>query len=297
VRRVACAALVVLFPVSTGAAEDRLAEPLRTLIKGAGDKAVVAVAVHDLETGRGVSLRADESIHPASTMKVPVMMEVYRQAAEGTLSLDDKLPLRNEFTSIADGSKYALDPKDDSERSLYKRVGEEVTVGELVRLMITESSNLATNLLIDRVQPGRVTDFVRRLGTNEVVVLRGVEDTPAFARGLNNKTTARGLALVLRRLAERKVVSEAASAEMLEVLRGQKFNEGIPAGLPAGTPVAHKTGSIAAGYHDAAVVEPPGRKPYVLVVLTRGIADEKHAHKLVAEIARAVHEDLTRPGR
>src|SRR5204863_6518049 len=137
-----------------------------------------------------------------------------------------------------------LDPKDDSELTLYKRGGEEVTVRELVRLMITESSNLATNLLVDRVTPARASEFMRRLGTGEVVVLRGVEDKPAYARGLNNRTTARGLMLILRRLAERDVVSRGASDAMLGVLRAQKFKEGIPAGLPAGVSVAHKTGSF-----------------------------------------------------
>jgi beta-lactamase class A len=130
---------------------------------------------------------------------------------------------------------------------------------------------------------------MRALGAGEVVVLRGVEDGPAYARGMNNRATAGGLMRILRRLAERGVVSQAASDSMLGILRGQKFNEGIPAGLPVGVPVAHKTGSFKGVYHDAAIVEPPGRAPYVLVVLTRGIPDENRAHKLVADITRVVH--------
>jgi beta-lactamase class A len=120
-------------------------------------------------------------------------------------------------------------------------------------------------------------------------VLRGVEDDKAYAKGLNNEATARGLMTILRRLAERRVVSAKASEEMLEVLRAQKFNEGIPAGLPAGVPVAHKTGSFSGVYHDSAIVEPPGRKPFVLVVLTRGIKEEKRAHALVAKVSRAAY--------
>jgi beta-lactamase class A len=289
-------ALAVAFAVGASlratAAEDILNDALRALIREAGAEAHVAVAFHDLESGHEAVINADEPFHPASTIKVPVMMEVYRQFAAGTLSPSDKLPVRNEFTSIADGTKYTLDPKDDSELSLYKRIGEDATIDGLVRLMITESSNLATNLLVDRVKPGRVTDLMRRLGADGVVLLRGVEDRPAYARGMNNQATARGLALILRRLAEGKVVSQEASDAMLGVLRDQKFNEGIPAGLPKGVPVAHKTGSFAGVYHDVAVVEPAGRKPYVLVVLTRGIADEARAHRLVSEIARAVHGHL-----
>jgi beta-lactamase class A len=270
---------------------DRLRDRVEAILAPLDPGVTVAVAFRDLESGREYLVRPDLPIHPASTMKVPVMMEVYRQADAGKLSLDDRLPIRNSFASIADGSPYSLDPKDDSELTLYERVGQEATVRELVRLMITESSNLATNLLIERVSAASTTAFMESLGAGSVRVLRGVEDDKAYARGMNNVATARGLMTILVRLAERSVVSEEASDEMLGVLRGQKFREGIPAGLPPGTSVAHKTGSFRGVYHDIAVVEPPGRKPFVLVVLTRGIDDEAAAHRLVAEIARAAFEE------
>ena len=274
------------------------AESLKTRIEARiaplGDKVVVEVAFRDLETGETCLIRADEPIHPASTMKVPVMLEVYRRANEGTLKLDDRLKIKDTFASLVDGSPFTLDPKDDSELTLYKRVGEEATIRELVRLMITESSNLATNLLVERVMPASTTAFMKALGADGLKVLRGVEDNKAYARGLNNVATARGLMTVLSRIAEGSAVSKAASDEMLNVLRAQKFNEGIPAGLPEGVKVAHKTGSFKACYHDAGVVEVPGRKPFVLVVLTRGIEDEPAAHKLVAEIARISYDHATR---
>ena len=250
----------------------------------------MAVAYWNLADGEQVFIKGDERIHPASTMKVPVMMEVFRQAEEGTLALDGRIRLKNDFESIADGSRFALKVADDSELTLYRHLGEERTVRELVRLMITESSNLATNLLIERVTAARVSELMRSMGAGDVRVLRGVEDNRAFERGLNNETTARGLATILRQLAARRVVSVKASEEMLAILRDQKFNEGIPAGLPAGVPVAHKTGSITAIAHDAAIVEPRGRSPYVLVVLTRGIKDPAKAHELIARVSRAVYE-------
>ena len=225
-------------------------------------------------------------------MKVPVMLEVYRQAREGRLSLDERLPVKNEFKSIADGSTFSVSPADDSEQTLYRKVGSTETVRELLRLMITESSNLATDIVIERVSPARVTELMRRMGARDIKVVRGVEDGKAFERGLNNTTTARDLLILLRAVAEGRAVSPAASKEMNEILLAQKFNEGIPAGLPAGTPVAHKTGSITKIEHDAGIVYVPGRKPYVLVVLVRGIAEEARAHKLIADISRAVYEDL-----
>ena len=263
------------------------------LIAPFGDRAIVEVAYRDLETGATCLIRADEPIHPASTMKIPVMLEVYRQAEAGKLGLDDRIAIKTTFPSLVDGSTFTLDPKDDSELTLYRRIGEGLTIRELVRLMITESSNVATNLLVEKVTPDSTTAFMKDLGAESLKVLRGVEDGKAYAQGRNNVATARGLMTVLGRLAEGSAVSKAASAEMLGVLRGQKFNEGIPAGMPKGTVVAHKTGSFQGVYHDAGVVEVPGRKPFVLVVLTRGIPDEKAAHRLVADIARSAYEHAT----
>ena len=281
--------------LTAGPADDAsLKARFEALVAPMGDKVVVEVAFRDLETGETCLIRADEPIHPASTMKVPVLLEVYRQAREGKLALDDRLKVKDTFPSLVDGGPFTLDPRDDSESALYQRVGEEATIRELVRLMITESSNLATNLLVEKVTPASATAFMKELGADGLKVLRGVEDNKAYARGLNNVGTARGLMTVLTRLAEGSAVSKAASEEMLAVLRAQKFNEGIPAGLPKGVAVAHKTGSFKACYHDAGVVELAGRKPFVLVVLTRGIEDEAAAHRLVAEIARASHDHATR---
>ena len=148
-----------------------------------GDKAIVEVAFRDLETGETCLIRADEPIHPASTMKVPVMLEVYRQAAEGKFSLDDRVAIKNSFASLVDGSPFALDPKDDSEFTLYKRIGEEVTVRELVRMMITESSNVATNILVEKVSPASTTRFMKELGADGVKVLRGSRTTRPTRKG------------------------------------------------------------------------------------------------------------------
>lgn len=251
----------------------------------------VAVAYYDLGTGRELLINPDENFHAASTMKVPVMMEIYRQAAAGKLSLDARIPIKNDFTSIVDASHYSLAADSDSESSLYSRIGQTETIRELMRLMITVSSNFAANLLIERVTPERVMDLMRSIGANNIRVLRGVEDGKAFEKGLNNTTTARDLMIILRRLAERRAVSEKASDEMIKIMLDQKFNEGIPAGVPKNVGVSHKTGSITKINHDAAIVYPPNRKPYVLVVLERGIEDEKLAHKLIADISSVVYQD------
>ena len=265
-----------------------LPEKIDELVRASGAE-TVAVAYYDLATGKELSINPDVSFHAASTMKVPVMMEIFRQAAAGKLSIDQRIWVKNDFTSIVDGSHYSLTPDSDSDQSLYTKAGQTVTIRELMRLMITVSSNLATNLLIERVTPERVMDLMHTIGAEHIRVLRGVEDGKAFQQGLNNTTTARDLMIILRRIAERRAVSAKASADMIKIMLDQKFNEGIPAGLPQKARVSHKTGSITRINHDAAIVYPPGRKPYVLVVLTRGIEDEKLAHQLIADISRMIY--------
>lgn len=267
-----------------------LRRAIEALIRDSG-AADVGVAYRDLATGEELLVHGDATFHAASTMKVPVLMELYRQAGAGTLSLDDRMAVKIQFASIVDGSPYTLKAEDDSETSLYRRVGERLTIRELARLMITESSNVATNMLIERITAARTCELMERLGTKDIHVLRGVEDGRAYARGMNNTTTARALMIILTRLAGREVVSRSASDEMLAILRAQKFAEGIPAGVPAdrGVKVAHKTGWFPGVYHDAAIVEPPRGKPFVLVVLTRGIKDDRRAHRLVADITRLVY--------
>jgi beta-lactamase class A len=251
--------------------------------------AQVGVAYVDLASGDTLFLNADTSFHAASTMKIPVMIELFRRATTGSFRMNQGLLLVNQFGSIVDGSPYALDVNSDSDSTLYHRIGERVPVDTLLRLMIVRSSNLATNTLITLVGADEVTRTMRSLGAQRIQVLRGVEDGKAFEKGLNNTTTARDLAIILRAIEDGSAASQVSTREMLGILLAQEFNEKIPAGLPPGTRVAHKTGEITAVSHDAAIVYPPGRQPYVLVVLTRGITDGTKSSRLIADISSMVY--------
>ncbi len=257
--------------------------------------AVVGVAFHDLESGSSIDLRADERFHAASTMKVPVMIELFRRVDTGALRLDQGIPLVNHFVSIADGSSYALNPADDSDSLAYTLVGTRVAVRDLVEHMITRSSNLATNALIELVGAKNANAAAHQLGASNIKVLRGVEDTPAFRAGMNNTTTAHDLAALLEAIETGRAASRASCDTMRAILSRQEFNDEIPAGLPPGTKVAHKTGWITGVLHDAAIVYPPNRKPYVLVVLTRDIPDEKVARSLIADVSRIIWTGTVTP--
>jgi len=251
--------------------------------------AVVGVAFRDLETGDTLFVNADDSFHAASTMKVPVMIELFRRIDSHALRLDQGILLINQFGSIVDGSPYALDPASDSDSSAYTLTGTRVTVRELLDRMITRSSNLATNALIELVTASSANATAHALGATNIRVLRGVEDGKAFQANLNNTTTARDLAVLLDAIETGKAASRSSCDAMRDVLLRQEFNEEIPAGLPTGVKVAHKTGWITGVRHDAAIVYPTGRKPYVLVVLTRQIADDKLARQLIVDISRLVY--------
>ena len=250
----------------------------------------VAVYFRTLDGKAQWSVRADDVFHAASTMKIPVMIELFHQVQEGKVKLTDTLLIKNEFHSIVDGSPYTLNASDDSEGELYKGEGQKRTLRELCELMITVSSNLATNLLIEKLGVENIRAEVHMLGADGMNVKRGVEDGKAFEKGLNNTTTARGLGILLQAIAEGKAVDAASSNEMVAILQWQKFNEGIPAGLPKGTPVAHKTGEITKIHHDAAIVF--AKRPFILVILVRGLAEKLDSAALMAGISKSLYQAI-----
>ena len=265
---------------------DAAKQQLDRLIAASG--AEVAVAYTPLQAGAPqILIDVDKTFHAASTMKVPVMIEAFRQSEAGTLPLDTPIPVTNTFKSIVDGSPYEMSATEDSDGEVYKAIGKTMTMRELVTASIIVSSNLATNILIEKLGAENVRKTVAALGGEGMVVLRGVEDQKAFDKGLNNATTARALMVLLEKIARGEAVSRTASRGMADILRMQQFNDGIPAGIPEGVPVGHKTGSITRISHDAAIVY--ADKPYVLVVLTRGIADGKKSSALIADISRVIY--------
>ncbi|HTS90294.1 MAG TPA: serine hydrolase [Gemmatimonadales bacterium] len=285
-------ALAALAPLGLTAQIASLERELQARIQQ--DTAEVAVAYLDPVTRDTLFINGLRRYHAASTMKLPVLIELARRVDMGELRWDSPLTVHNEFQSIVDGSSYRLDPADDADSSLYDEEGHSIALSRLARLMIARSSNLATNLVVDRLGAARINATAHALGADSISVLRGVEDGKAFAAGLNNTTTARDLALLLDAIAGRRAASPAQCDVMVGDLLAQEFNDGIPAGLPAGTRVAHKTGDITAVAHDAAIVYPTGRRPYVLVILTRGYGERANAARLMADLSRLVYNWATR---
>ena len=250
----------------------------------------VGISLNDLETGFRWGLNEEDSFHAASTMKVCVLVELFRQAESGLLSLSDEVRVENRFASIADGSTYSVGVEDDSAPELHALIGQKSTLINLAIPMITRSSNLATNILVERLGAKQVTATMEQLGCHGLNVLRGVEDGKAYRLGLNNTVCAGGLTKLMTSLALGTAVSENASGQMVDILSAQEHKKCIPAGVPSGVRCANKTGWNTGICHDTSIVFPPGRQPYILTVLTSGLNEATDGPELIRAISRCVYE-------
>ena len=247
------------------------------------------VAFKDLQTNQTLFINEKENFHAASTMKTPVMIEVFKQAKAGKFKMTDSILVKNEFRSIVDGSPFSLNIGDDSADGMYQKIGTKMTIYNLTYQMIIVSSNLATNILIDLIDAKNANATMRKMGAKDIQVLRGVEDTKAFQKGLNNSVTAYDLMLIFEQIARKKVVSKKASESMTQILFDQKFNDMIPARLPKEIKVAHKTGSITGVQHDSGIVFLPDGRKYVLVVLSKKLTNAKAGIKVLAEVSEMIY--------
>jgi len=281
-----CLIIVVLFS-SCGKKQDISKQLTDTLSQAKGN---FAVAFKDLQTGEEILINEHRLFHAASTMKTPVMIEMYKQAQAGKFSMQDSILIKTEFKSIVD-STFTLSPESDSEQELYTFAGKKRPISELVYKMIILSSNLATNILIELVDAKSVTQTMRDLGANDLQVLRGVEDNKAFRAGLNNKVTAYDLMLLFQAISEKKVVG---ADEMINILLDQKFNEIIPARLPKDVKVAHKTGWITGLHHDSALIMLPDGRKYVLILLSDSLEDEDAGVRQMATASKMIYDYVNR---
>jgi beta-lactamase class A len=242
---------------------------------------------------RPLLINGHTTVHAASTMKVPVMIEVYRQAHEGRFDLDDRIRVDNVFRGLVDGQPYTLSPETDSDEALYDHLGERYPIRTLVRRMIAASSNLATNVLLELVGAEQVTRTMHDYGAEGLRVRRGVEDLTAHRQGLDNETSAHDLLMVFERIARRQAVSKTAANEMIDILGQQKHNDMIPARLPNPVTVAHKTGWITGVRHDGGIVFVPNGPSYVLVLLSQNLTEADAVTEAFAQVSRMVFDAVT----
>lgn len=282
---------------ATSSRERALRHQIEKIEKESGAKAV-AVALRDAETGLELHYHADRWFHAASTIKVPILLGAFAAIDRGELLPHSRVHVRNRFLSIVENIPFRVESGRDSNSAVHNAIGKMMRVDELAYHMITTSSNLATNLLLGVIGPEAVNHTLKELNLDKGIELRrGVEDELAFEKRINNMVTADGLLRILTMLAEGKAFSPALSRRMMDILHGQEFNQGIPARLPKGARVAHKTGEISTVAHDAGVVYLPKRKPYVLVILTEWDIGVAGRSRTIAAISHTIYEFLTQGPR
>ena len=256
-----------------------------------------AVAVKDISAGQEFLMNAHESFHAASTMKTALLIETFKQASEHRFSLSDSIVIHNDFKSIVDGSIYSMDSANDGEKDLYEKIGSKLPIENVLYRMITKSSNFSTNLIVELIGAKNANNTMHALGAKDIQVLRGVEDAKAFEHGMNNTTTAYDLMVMFEHIAKGTVVNKNACKEMIRILMDQYYRDIIPAKLPPGIKTATKSGSIEKVCHDSGIVFLPDGRKYVIVLLSRGIADQNVSTDLLATVSRIIydHETKTNP--
>jgi beta-lactamase class A len=251
----------------------------------------LGISFHDSETTLQWAYNADSLFHAASTIKIAVLLGIYRAVARGEITTDAPVHVRNRFTSVVDAEPFMLDTG-TADAEVAKRLGRTMSVEALAYEMITRSSNLATNLLVDIVGIDAIQDALKELHVEGVVMRRGVSDDKAYEAGINNLVTANGIMGMLRAIAEGRAFSPLVCAQMLEIMLDTRAKSGIPAGLPPMAQVAHKTGNISTVHHDAGIIYIGNRRPYFLVILTQ-FASETRRSSAVADVSRDIHNSLT----
>ena len=220
-----------------------------------------------------------------------MLLSIFRAADEGRLRLDDSLHVRNRFFSASDGSVFHVSPDRDATPGLYQSIGRTARITTLAHAMISGSSNLATNLLLDFVGVEYARKILSEAEVTGVELRRGVEDHLAHEQGINNEATADGLVSLLSAVRGDFLTNES-KQEVIRILLDQRFNSMIPAGLPKHATVAHKTGEISTACHDIGIVYLPEREPYITAILTEFDPDSEGRRETVAAISETIYRFL-----
>lgn len=261
-------------------------------VTGRGD---FSVWLGGLDGVPAVSVDADHVHYSASTMKLPVAIAMMRAVEAGRLELGRQVPVHDDFASAAPGERFGVRREEDDAPATWDHLGSTVTLGWLAEQMITLSSNLATNLVLDLVgAPAADQALADAAGAGRSSgIRRGIDDRPAQQQRISNVMTAADFAAVLVAVGNNTAASPSSCAYLRDLLAANRWNDQIPAGLPDGVRVEHKNGWDTGIRHDAGIVRPGDAAPFVLSVFTTSELDDDAAQRLIADVAAVAWEHRT----
>ena len=240
----------------------------------------VGIQIEDLATGLSTGINETASLPAASTIKIPVMVEVFRQMADGTIDLNTKLHL------------MGRDKDDGSGDLAYAPSGTRRNVEQLLRLMIDDSDNTATNMLIRLVGRTKVNATMLELGLRQTRLAADIRtETEAIRYEL--RSSPHDMVRLLDSIARRKLIDAWSSGEMLAILTGQTHNSLLPAPLPKTLQIAHKTGSLHDTLNDVGIVF-RAEEPYVIAVMTTQLPSLPVGRTFIHRVSRLAYDSLGR---
>lgn len=254
------------------------------LLAGVAGRGEFGVWLGRLDGAPVFARRADAAHYAASTMKLPVLLAMMRRIERGELALDQPVPVHNDFASAA-GGRFGVNPAEDEAPATWERMGEQVPLGWLAAEMVSRSSNLATNLVLEQAGAELANALLATYSVEterRSAVRRGIDDVPAQAAGISNVMSPAGFAGVLVAVGNDR---SPAGQYVRDLLAANEWNGEIPAQLPPGTRVEHKNGWDTRTRHDGGIVYPPDAEPFVLTVFTTSELPDPEAQKLISAIA------------
>jgi len=274
-------------PESVRAKQDLLWASMEDSIRNIAREtdAVVGVAILDLTDQRAFYLNADAIYPTASTIKIAVLAELYRQHERGSgAKLGDLYTVNAKDGVGTEGILQAMSPGVSR-----------ITNRDLALLMVSLSDNSATNVLIDRVGMDNVNTWLAQIGLERTRLRRHMLDVQAAQEGRENTATPRELVSMLRAIHEGRVFGKATTEEFFKMLSTQKSSY-IPRRLPADLMIANKPGSLDAVRNDAGIIFVPGR-PFAIAIMTTFAADELGAEESIGRIAHVAWSYFDRVGK
>ncbi len=269
--------LIAIFPCVSSAAPtpfQKMRVQLRRL--AARFPAQIAFEVLDLSSGLVAGYNANESMPAASTIKVAVMVEVFKKLEEGAFTLNDRIQL------------HASDRDDGSGDLAFAPVGASYTVSDLLSRMIDVSDNTAANMLIRLVGRRNINRTMYELGLHHTWLANSIH-TEDWAVRDQLRSSPADMVHLLRLMAERKLIDAWSSNQMIDILEADQINSLVPAALPSDIPIAHKTGSFSDTLDDVGIVYAAGM-PYVVAVMTTALPSQGAGTNFIHELSRIAYE-------